>query len=182
MNETATTRLLEAVRQRTTTGSPYSVAKALGISSQRVYRYMSGQDEMQDDAAITRAAELIGEDPAALLAEFQAERTKSPVARDHWKRLAALARQHGGTVAALFIMLSATMSPKGYAQVLDSPALPYPSEQFSAVYYVKFLRRLLAKKRARWSRLSLHNPCHFDSPAQLPLFLSLDTPRAHAAH
>jgi hypothetical protein len=107
----STIRLIEAVRARTTTRSDYAVAKALGISTQRVCMYMKRQRGLDDDATITRAANLIGEDPAALLAEFQAERANSPEAAGHWRRLAELARQYGGSAAVLLLALGVTVSP-----------------------------------------------------------------------
>jgi plasmid maintenance system antidote protein VapI len=107
----STHQLIERVRTTTDTRSDYAVAKALGITPQRISRYLRGLDEIHDDAAITRAAELIGDDPAALLAEFQAERAKSENARRAWRRLAVLAREHAAAALLLGVGMGATVSP-----------------------------------------------------------------------
>lgn len=108
---TATQALIERVRKTTETHTDYAVAKALGISYQRVYGYSSGANELRDASTITRAAELIGDDPSAVLAEFQAETEKSEKARFYWRRLATLAREHAAACLIAAVSAGATMSP-----------------------------------------------------------------------
>jgi transcriptional regulator with XRE-family HTH domain len=107
----ATQKLLERVRATTETGSDYAVAKALGISVQRMSRYMHEVDQLRDDATIARAAELLNDDASALLAEFHAENAKNEKARRAWRRLAILAREHAAAALVLGISAGATMAP-----------------------------------------------------------------------
>ena len=72
--------------------SDYALAKAIGRSRQTLSGYRHGKSQMDDEAAI-RTAELAGINPEALIAELAAERAKSPGVREHWLRLANLARQ-----------------------------------------------------------------------------------------
>lgn len=107
----ATQKLLERVRKITDTGSDYAVAKALRISVQRMSLYMKGSTVLHDDEVIIRAADLLGDDQAALLAEFHAERAISDSARVAWRRLAKLARQHATVCLLLAGGAGVTVSP-----------------------------------------------------------------------
>lgn len=102
-----TTELLERVRKHTATGSDYAVAQLLGISRFRMSHYMRGIHELDDDEVITRAAKLIGENPAALLARFQAAKSKSPEARGYWLKLERLALK---SAAACLVLGAASMA------------------------------------------------------------------------
>lgn len=136
MNST-TMQLLNRVRETTETRSDYAVAMALGISRSRMSKYVNGHDELQDDEIIARAAELLGDDPAALLARFHAERAKIPAVRNHWLRLESLARQHApATALAVLLTTGVTLAPSP-AQAFNQGLAFQPNGGSDAVYYVK---------------------------------------------
>ena len=95
----ATQRLLEGVKLARGIKSGYGIAKALGISTQRVYRYQLGQGPMDDDETIIKAAYIAGWSPAEVLAEMHAERATSPEAKKVWKDIAKAAAIAGAMVA-----------------------------------------------------------------------------------
>lgn len=156
----ATQRLLERVRARTSTGSDYAVAKALGIVRQRVSLYKAGHREMTDETTISRAAELLGEDAGAMLAEFQAERSTDDAVRGQWLRLAQLARRSAAAALLSAVGVSATVAP---SPVAASSTHGGSGEVRSSVYYVTSRRR-----RSTAERTPLHLPPH--ARAQRPLF------------
>lgn len=88
----STQKLVERLRPHTRTRSDYAVAKLLGISQSRMSNYMRGERQIDDDAVIAKAAEIVGDDPAAVLAEFQAEKAKDEKSRAAWYRIAGIAR------------------------------------------------------------------------------------------
>lgn len=87
----ATNRLLDRVAEKIGKSSDYALAKALSAPQQRLSNYRHGRTQMDDDVAM-QVAEILGDDPAVILAELHAERSKSPAARNHFIRLADLAR------------------------------------------------------------------------------------------
>ena len=84
-------QLLDRIAARTGNGTSYGLAKLFGAGDSLIRNYRKGRSRMDEDTAI-HAAKLAGENPAAVLAELQAERAKSPEAKKHWLRLASLAR------------------------------------------------------------------------------------------
>lgn len=91
MNSTQT--LLERVRTSLDSHSDYAVSKALQISRQRMSKYMRGADELHDENIICRAAEIVGDDPAFVLARIRRERATSDQAKAAWQRLENLAKK-----------------------------------------------------------------------------------------
>lgn len=151
-----TQRLLERVRRTTETGSDYAVAKALNISVQRMSAYMKGRSDLQEHATIARAAELIGDDPAAVLAEFQAESAKNDKAAFYWRRLATMARQHAAAALAACAMLS----PALFSGNADAASGTVHSDRSATVYYVNYHQHFMLDDAAHnplqcW-RLALH--------------------------
>lgn len=118
----STIRLLERVRERTETKTPYAVAKALGISTQRVYRYFSGEDVLSEDAVLIRAAEILKEDAAVIVSHFRAENAKDQSARKMWQRIEAAMRSGGApTAAALLLAMGVTMAPSPASGMQSQP-------------------------------------------------------------
>ena len=98
----------DVVRQRGGTGSDYSVANALDISREAMSKRKRGVIfTMADDTAI-RAAEIIGLDPAYLLAIVhaeQSERGQRPEAAATWRRMAEVIKtgKRAAMVAGFFL-------------------------------------------------------------------------------
>ena len=80
---------LDALRERLNIRSDWKLAQEMGWSEGTVYNYRKGATHFQEDTAI-QVAEILGMDPLHVLADSQAQRTKSPAAREHWERLSRL--------------------------------------------------------------------------------------------
>lgn len=106
---TATIRAIDEAARVLGGISDYRLAKTLGITQPTISGYRTGLRQLDDDFAV-KVAMVIGVDPAALLAEIQAERSKSQAARAHWLRLAKMA-QAACLVTGITAMYLATSGP-----------------------------------------------------------------------
>lgn len=97
---------LDAVSARLGGVSDYRVAITLGISTQAVSRWRSGQDSIGDDAAI-KVAQILGIDPAEILLSSYAAKSKNALAR---AALENAIRKLGGMAAALVLSCFALFS------------------------------------------------------------------------
>jgi hypothetical protein len=70
-----TAEYLAAVKAKLDISSDYKLAKALGISTQRMAKYSKGQD-VPGPVVAFRIAEILGDQPAAVVADFEAERAE----------------------------------------------------------------------------------------------------------
>lgn len=123
--ENATLRALARASAKLGGVSDYRLAKELGFSQQSLSRYRNGHSQL-DDASAVRMAEFLGEPPAQLLAEIQAERTKDEGARAHWLRLAALAR------AACLVLTFAAAILAGSAMVGESDVSTFGAGSYAS--------------------------------------------------
>lgn len=82
-----TPEYLDALRARLDLPSDYALAKTLGITRQYLSRYRSGSTTFSDETAV-KVAELLNIDPAAVLVDMHAERTRSTPAGAIWHALA----------------------------------------------------------------------------------------------
>lgn len=110
-----TQQLLEQVKQATGAQTDYALGKRLGWGHSKVSNYRCGRSQMDVDACFV-VAEVLGKDPAAIIAAVEADRATKPEAREAWiQRL----KQLGG-VAAMWVVFMVTS------------ALPAPAEARSA--------------------------------------------------
>lgn len=79
---------IERLRARNDGCSNYRIAKLLGVDQSAVIRYTKHGKSMDDKYAI-RMAELLGIDPAYVLACMAAERSHSVESTKQWERIAA---------------------------------------------------------------------------------------------
>lgn len=85
MSETTTIKLLDTLKGKGYS-SDYQIGNALGTSRQVVSRWRQKKGQMDADLA-AKAAELAGTDPAATVAQIEAERAQSPKARNLFEQL-----------------------------------------------------------------------------------------------
>lgn len=100
--------LIESAKSAQGIASDYGIAKALGISVQRMSRYRQGQNTTAEDGLIVKAAELAGMNPAVVLVDFHAARANG-TAFYVWERLRSLASADTITRAALCAFMSLGM-------------------------------------------------------------------------
>jgi transcriptional regulator with XRE-family HTH domain len=82
-----TRELLAAVKRRHHLTSDYQLGKFLGISAQRISKYMSGNVTLGDEAAMT-VADALGIERGRVLAIVASERARSDQAKREWLKLA----------------------------------------------------------------------------------------------
>lgn len=120
-----TQQLLEEVKRTTGAQTDYALGKRLGWGHSKVSNYRCGRSQMDVDACFV-VAELLGKDPAAVIAAVEAERATKPEAREAWiQRL----KQLGGVAASVvFVMSGALPAPAdaaGAQHGYDASVLPY---------------------------------------------------------
>lgn len=122
-----TIELLDAVASTTETKSDYAAGKALGITKQAIWGYRKRGSQMGDEAAF-KAAEILGLDPAYVLARLHAESAKSDKVRALWNRIGLMSRN-----AACIAVAAGTIGMAGNPTAQASPASPGAN----SIYYVK---------------------------------------------
>lgn len=119
-----TQRLMQEAKSALGIESDYALAKALEMSRQAISHYRTGRSQLDVEGAF-RIAEVLGKDPAAIIAAVEAERATKPEAREAWiQRL----KQLGGVAAGVFVMLGALPAPAdaaGAQHGYDASVLPY---------------------------------------------------------
>lgn len=131
----------------------YRLAKILGVRQTALSKYRLGQRQLDDGIAV-QLAELAGMNPAQLLAEIQAERSKDEAARKEWMRLAKLAQAACLMLAILAGVQVTTMAPDVASEAYFSGVSafsPTPHSGAGSEYYVKYES---AEFNVRWITLA----------------------------
>lgn len=121
-----TEKWMDAARDAQGFTSDYQLAKALGVSTQRLSNYRGARRGGMDDALAVRVAELAKVPPARIIGELHAEKAKSPTLRAVWLGMAQAA-------AALVIVSTLLIGGIPTAQAFDGGYQPA-----NAKYYVKY--------------------------------------------
>ena len=102
--------------------SDYKLGLTLGIGGNALSNYRTGRS-LPDEKTCEILARAMGEDPALLTVEMQAQRAKTPEARKVWFNIAQRLQMGFGNVsllAAIAIVLIATASPAVRAASMDT--------------------------------------------------------------
>lgn len=83
----STNQYLDEIKIKHDLKSDFALSKMLKVVPSAMANYRKGYIRFGDDTAI-RVAEALEIDPAEVMATMNAERTKSPNARETWKRVA----------------------------------------------------------------------------------------------
>lgn len=111
-----TNRLLDEAKAALQVPSDYALAKRLGMHHSTISGYRAQRSQLDVDACF-RVAEVLGREPAAIIAAVEAERATKPEVKEAWiQRL----KQLGGVAAGIAIFLSG--------------ALPAPAESMTAAH------------------------------------------------
>lgn len=102
-----TAEMLDAAQKKLGVNSDYALAKAMGITKGRIGHYRTGI-RTPDEQACFQIADILGIDPAAVIATVKAERETEPSKAAFWRKqtaryaaaLAVLAMLNSGSVAA----------------------------------------------------------------------------------
>lgn len=88
--ENATVRYMDQLKAACGLSSDYALAAALGVSRQAISKYRAGRDTFGNRPAF-RCAELLGIDPAEVIAAVELDRARSEKERAFWLRAAGAA-------------------------------------------------------------------------------------------
>jgi transcriptional regulator with XRE-family HTH domain len=83
------TEVLDAIKEKNGIRSDYKLAMFLGVGDGSLRNYRHGRS-LPDEPTCVKFAEALGEDPALLVVEMQAQRAKTPDAQKLWEHVAAL--------------------------------------------------------------------------------------------
>ena len=109
-----TQRLLAEAKSALNIQSDYALAKALGITRQAISLYQTGRRQLADNETVFRLADVLGRDPAMIIAELEVGKATRPETREAWiQRL----KQLGGVAATVVITTSGALPAPGNAAV-----------------------------------------------------------------
>jgi len=121
-----------AIMRREDLATDYKLAKFLGLSFPAVRNWRK-KGTTADDKSALKFAEVLGIDPAKVLADIHAERSKTPEERKVWQRIA----KQFGHAAALLLIVNLSSGGSGAAQASQSNQGLTESLVPNNVYYVK---------------------------------------------
>ena len=93
-----------AVKAKRNITSDYKLSKVLGISTQLTSRYTNGQN-IPGPIVAFRIAEILGEQPAAVIADFELERAERDQKEDEVEEWKGFAKRLGGLAATILVAL-----------------------------------------------------------------------------
>ena len=102
-----TNEYLDEVKTKHSLRSDYALAIKLGTGTSLIVNYRKNNGHFSDTMAV-KVAELLGIDPAEVLASANAERSKCPAAKSAWERMA---RSFSAGAMAIFIGVSLNFAP-----------------------------------------------------------------------
>lgn len=134
----STTEILDAIKRRNSIASDYALAKLLGRSRAGISSYRVGRSGM-DNLTAFKAAELLGESPAKIIAIVEAERARTPEKRKKWEQIARIA-----VMAWAFLLAPLLATPKTAVEPLGAT-----QTQFDVMHTLYIMRRWLARALRR---------------------------------
>lgn len=111
-----TAEYLAAVKAKLNVTSDYAVAKALQIRPQRMAKYVKGQD-VPGPVVGFRIAEILGDQPAAVVADLEAERAERMGKTDDADYLRKVLKRLGGAAASILLAAGFGGFPSGGADL-----------------------------------------------------------------
>lgn len=120
---TVTQKWLDAARAARGFTSDYQLAKALGVTTQRISNYRGVEQRGMDDDLAVKVAELAEAPAARVLAELRAEKSTSDATRAVWLQVA----RNAGRIAACLAVVGLAMHEPTARAGLDILSAPLPS-------------------------------------------------------
>lgn len=107
---------LTAVKAKLKITSDYALGKALKVSKQTAGKYARGE-AIPGPVVAFRVAEILGDQPAAVIAEFEAERSERDGKPDEADEMKGWARKIAGGAASVLLALGIAHFPNADAQL-----------------------------------------------------------------
>jgi transcriptional regulator with XRE-family HTH domain len=118
--------------------SDYKLALCTGIGEKALANYRHGRS-LPDEKTCQKLADAMGEDPALLTVQMQAQRAKTDEARALWVSIAK--RLQTGFSSLAFLVMVAIFSIAASALPISAATVSASSENIPAVYYVKLAKQ-----------------------------------------
>ena len=144
--------LLERAKAKANIESDYRLAKVIGITHSAMTHYRMGRS-LPNESVIEQLCALSGDDAGVIAAQIQAERSKTPEAKNMWLMVAA--RLRGAAQTAILsvcfaIMLIALPAQDARAMTVDA----YKSGNVNLLYIVSItnlsVQEFLMVRLRRW--------------------------------
>lgn len=119
---TVTQKWLDAARAARGFTSDYQLAKALGVTTQRISNYRGVEQRGMDDDLAVKVAELAEAPAARVLAELRAEKSTSDATRAVWLQVARNASRIAACLAVVGLAMHEPTARAGL-DILSPPAL-----------------------------------------------------------
>lgn len=117
-----TTDYLDALRAHYDLPSDYALAKKWGVSRQFISNYRSGRHTFDDSNAI-KVANWLNIDPAIVLADMHAERSKTPEARAAWRSIAKRLTSAAAALLLGFVVLAGSVPGPTFAAIASADCI-----------------------------------------------------------
>jgi len=128
-----TIELIDKLKESLGVSSDYAVAKALGITTQRMSNYRTGRNNF-DNLMVFKVCDILQIDPGETLVRINAERSKRPAEKQAWEEIL---KKITSTAAALVLVLQGLLGSPVDAIASQDQNVNRPND----VYYVKLRRR-----------------------------------------
>lgn len=113
------TEYLTAVKTKLNLSSDYKLAKALALPPSLVSKYMAGKN-VPGPLVAFKVAEILGDQPAAVIADFELERAEKAEKADDSEEWKKVIRRIGGTAATILVALGIGGIPNADARLASS--------------------------------------------------------------
>ena len=134
------TEVLDRAKRVQKVTSDYKLSLTTGIGESSLFAYRN-KGVLPDEINCIKLADAMGEDPALLTVEMQAQRAKTPEAREVWMTIAR--RLQTGVSSVLFSCVLAIVAIAAYALPISAKAVLSSAESIPTVYYVKSVKQAL---------------------------------------
>lgn len=109
-----TTEYLAAVKAKLNIHSDYKLSKALNVPSSLIAKYQAGKN-VPGPVVAFRIAEILGDQPAAVIADFELERAEKSGKSDDAEEWRGIVKKLGGLAATILVALGIGGSPNADA-------------------------------------------------------------------
>ena len=130
--------VLDRAKKAQKVKSDYKLSLCIGIGESSLADYRKGRG-LPDETNCIKLANAMGENPALLTVEMQAQRARTPEAREVWMGIAR--RLQMGVSSVLFSCMLTIIAIAATTLPARASTFSVSSERSPTVYYVNYLKR-----------------------------------------
>lgn len=114
-----TAEYLAAVKAKRNITSDYKLSKALGVTNSQMSKYQNGT-VVPGPIVAFRIAEILGDQPAAVIADFELERAEKAEKADDAEEWKGFVKKLGGAAATILVALGVSGNPNADNRLAQS--------------------------------------------------------------